>query len=353
MGVPLAEIVQAAGAYFLAYGLMQPVWGMVSDSLGLVRTMRTTLVLAAVATIVSAFAWTPLALGVARAVAGGLFGAAYPASLIYLGDTVPAHRRQREVTQLMVGVAVGTALASVGAGVVAQVLTWRVAFLVTGAITLVLVVLLRNLEEPPRSRSHVHLLSPVAKVLRSRAAVLVLGLAFLEGAVLLGVLTLLPAAVEAEGSTAAVAGAVTGAYGVFVYLSARLVGRLSQRQHPSRLIAFGATSAIVACAVLVGSRSPLIGLVAAALLGLAWAAMHSSLQTWATEVTPTARATMVSLFAGSLFAGSAAAALLVAGLAETEEYRTIFALALGAALPLAVLSTWARARWHRPDEQAA
>ena len=36
----------AAGAYFLAYGLMQPVWGTVSDRLGRVRTMRLTLLLA-------------------------------------------------------------------------------------------------------------------------------------------------------------------------------------------------------------------------------------------------------------------------------------------------------------------
>ena len=49
------------------------------------------------------------------------------------------------------------------------------------------------------------------------------------------------------------------------------------------------------------------------LLGLAWAAMHSSLQTWATSVLPDARAAVVSLFAGSLFAGSAVASAVLAG----------------------------------------
>jgi predicted MFS family arabinose efflux permease len=351
MGVPLSQVVQAAGAYFLAYGLMQPVWGIVSDSLGLVRTMRLTLLLAAVATIASAFVWTPLALGIGRAVAGGLFGAAYPASLIYIGDTVPAQRRQREVTQLMVGVAVGTALASLGAGLLAHLLTWRATFLVTGVAALVLVLLLRNLPEPPRTRSHVHLLSPVGHVLRSRAAVLVLVLAFVEGAVLLGVLTLLPAAVEAEGTTAAIAGTVAGTYGISVYLSARLVGRLSRSQHPSRLIALGATSALAACGILAVSRSPLVAVLVAALLGLGWASMHSSLQTWATEVMPAARATVVSLFAGSLFVGSAVAAVVVADLAEADEYRTIFLCAAATALPLGLLATWGRARWRRPDEQ--
>ncbi len=350
MGVPLSEIVQAAGAYFLAYGLMQPVWGIVSDRLGRVRTMRLTLLLAAGATIFSAFAWTPLVLGLARAAAGGLFGAAYPSSLIYLGDTVPPQRRQREVTRLMVGVALGTAFASLGAGVVAHFLTWRVAFVVTGMSALLVVLLLRDLVEPPRTRSHLHLLTPVAEVLRSRAAVLVLVLAFLEGAVLLGVLTLLPAAVEADGSSAATAGTVAGVYGLSVFLSARFVGRLSQRRHPAELIAVGATAAVAACLLLAVSRSPAMGVAVVTLLGLAWAAMHSSLQTWATEVAPAARATVVSLFAGSLFAGSAIAAVLVSGLAEDGRYRTIFVLAGATALPLAVLATWGRARWQRTAE---
>ncbi|HEX3003009.1 MAG TPA: MFS transporter, partial [Angustibacter sp.] len=225
---PLAAVVQAAGAYFLAYGLMQPVWGMVSDRLGLVRTMRLTLLAAAVATTAAATTGSVLTLGIARGLAGAAFSAAIPASLIYLGDTVPAVRRQREVTDLMVGVALGTALASVGAGFVAQLLSWRVAFVVTGSVALVLVVALRQLAEPPRTRRHVSPLAPLGAVGRSRAALVVLVLAFVEGGVLLGVLTLLPPAVEAAGASAGLAGAVTGAYGVAVLVFARLVGFLSR-----------------------------------------------------------------------------------------------------------------------------
>jgi len=158
LNVPLTQIVQAAGAYYLAYGLMQPVWGMISDRLGLVRTMRLTLRLASVMTAASALTSTPLALGVARALAGACFAAAVPAGLIYIGDTVPAQRRQREVTDLMVGVALGTAVASVGAGILAQLLSWRIAFIVTGLAALFLVAALRQLTEPPRKqigRAHV------------------------------------------------------------------------------------------------------------------------------------------------------------------------------------------------------
>jgi predicted MFS family arabinose efflux permease len=348
LDAPLASIVQAAGAYFLAYGLLQPVWGMVSDSLGLVRTMRLTLLCAGVAALTGALAWNALALGVARGVAGGFFGAAYPASLIYLGDTVPADRRQREITRLMVGVALGTALASVAGGFIAEVLTWQVAFVVTGVTAVLLALALRQLPDPPVARTHRNLATPLLAVARSRTTLFVLAMAFLEGAVLLGTLTLLPAAVEAAGSSAAVAGSVTAVYGVAVLVGAAVVGRLSRRWHPAWLIALGGSSALAACLVLAVSRGPATAVGVTLLLGLAWTAMHSSLQTWATEVLPAARATVVSLFAGSLFIGSSLAAVAVAGLAGAGDYRTIFVLAAIVSIPLGVLAVWGRARWRRP-----
>lgn len=353
LGVPLSQIVQAAGAYFLAYGLMQPAWGMVSDWLGLVRTMRLTLFFAAVSTTAAAFVGTPVALGVARGLTGGFFGAAYPSSLIYIGDTVPTGRRHRHVTDLMVGVALGTALASAGGGAVAQLASWRIAFLVSGVAALALVFALRKLPEPPRTRIHRNAFAPLLRVSRSRSARLVLALAFAEGAVVLGALTVLPPAVEAAGSSASLAGAVTASYGVAVFGFARLVGHLSHTLHPSRLIGLGATSAFVACAVMAIDQSAGFAMGVAVLLALAWTAMHSSLQTWATEVIPDARATVVSMFAGSLFVGSAVAAVLVAGLADAERYGEIFLLAAVTTIPLGLIATFGRARWHGPDEELA
>lgn len=348
LGVPLSEIVHAAGAYFLAYGLMQPVWGAVSDRLGRVRTMRVTLTLAGLFTIVSAFTFTPVTLGIARGLAGGMFGAAYPSSLIYLGDTVPVSVRQRDIARLMVGVAVGTALASAGAGVVADVSSWRLAFVVTGVASLVLAVALRRLPEPVSHRASGSVLAPLRQVARSRVALFVLLMAFTEGAVLLGALTLLPAAAESAGATTTVAGLVTGVYGISVFFSSRVVGQMSQSWHPARLIALGSGSAVVACSVLAVSRAPAAAVVAALLLGLAWTAMHSSLQTWATEVLPAARASVVSLFAGSLFVGSALAAVLVADLAETGRYDVIFLIGATLAVPLGLSASWGRSRWQRP-----
>lgn len=353
LDAPLSAIVHAAGAYFLVYGLMQPVWGTVSDALGRVRTMRLTLFFAGLFTIGSAFAYDPLSLGLLRGVAGGLFGAAYPSLLIYIGDTVPAAVRQRDVARLMVGVAIGTSVASVGAGALADVASWRLAFVITGLASVVLAAVLARLPEPQLHReAGASRLTPLREIAHSRVALFVLLMAFTEGAVLLGALTLLPAAAEEAGASAAVAGAVTGVYGISVYLGSRLVGRLSASWHPARLIAMGASCAVAACATLTVSREPLPAIIAALLLGLAWTAMHSSLQTWATEILPSARASLVSLFAGSLFVGSALAAVLVAGLADAGRYDVIFGVGAALAVPLGLSASWGRSRWHRPLDAA-
>jgi MFS family permease len=71
LGASLTEVAATASLYYLLYGLMQPVWGMLSDRLGRVRVMRLTLFGAAVAGILSSLAPNLTVLIAARAFAGG------------------------------------------------------------------------------------------------------------------------------------------------------------------------------------------------------------------------------------------------------------------------------------------
>jgi predicted MFS family arabinose efflux permease len=66
---------------------------------------------------------------------------------------------------------------------------------------------------------------------------------------------------------------------------------------------------------------------------------------------PSNRAAVVSLFAGSLFVGSAVATVLVSGLVEDGQYRLVFALAAAVVLPLMLVATWSRARWRPAQVQ--
>jgi MFS family permease len=343
---PIQDVIQAMSLYFLTYGLMQPLWGTVSDSIGRVNTMRLTMVLAGICTLGSSLTTSVLWLGAIRGLAGAFFGAAYPTCLVYIGDSIPPRFRQREIANLMVGTAAGTALASLGAGALADSVAWQLPFVVTGVMALGVAGVLGRLPEPPRIAARGGLWVPLRRISRSRATQLVLVLAFLEGGILIGMLTLLPPAVEAAGSSATLSGVVASVFGVAVYLSSLVVGRLSQHWHPARLIAFGGTCASIACLLLAASRTPAMAVVVAILLGLAWTSMHSSIQTWATEVLPEARASVVSFFASALFIGSAVAAALVGGLADAGRYSEIFVYGALVCIPFTVTATWSRNRWH-------
>jgi MFS family permease len=87
LDIPVAGVASAAGAYFLAYGLMQPVWGLVSSRLGVVRSLRLAVLLAAFATAGTGLATDAASLAAFRLVAGGGFSAAVPAALFYAGAT--------------------------------------------------------------------------------------------------------------------------------------------------------------------------------------------------------------------------------------------------------------------------
>lgn len=348
LGIPLAETAGAAGAYFLAYGLTQPVWGVLGERYGVVRMLRLAVLLAALASAATALATGVGSLLAARIVAGVGFSAAIPTALFYAGQAAAPDRRHRDITSLMSGVALGTAIATAGAGVLAATVGWRTAYLLAGGFGILLWLALRRLPELPARRTVVAGgLAPIRAMLRSRPALLLLLLAAVEGAALLGTLTFLPAAADRAGSGPAVAALVTAAFGVAVLGFAPLVGAIQHRVRSAALIGVGASCAAAGCALAAVSVRPLVVVVVCVLLGAAWAAMHSTLQTWATEVQPRAGLVAVSLFASALFAGNALAALVGGGLADAGRFPVIFAAAAVLAVPLGVVGVLRRARWER------
>ncbi len=351
LGASLAEATATASLYYLLYGGMQPVWGMLSDRLGRVRVMRLTLFGAAVAGLLSAAAPNLLFLIAARALAGGFFAAVIPASLVYVGDTVEIGSRQRALADLMAASAVGTALATVFGGLAAYFDAWRLAFAAPALAGVALAVLLTRLPEPRgfAAGEKEGPLSQARRVLSRPWAVAVIGIALVEGAVILGFLTFLAPSLESGGYSPAVAGLAVGLYGLAVLGWTRAVKLVANRLGASALIFVGAGMlALGYASVAVGQALLSVG-TAAILVGGGFAFMHSTLQTWATEVVPEARATVISLFAAALFAGSGVAAMAAAPLAEAGSYGLLFALAACVAIPLGLFAGLARRRYseHR------
>ncbi len=346
--VPLSGAALVATGYFLAYGLMQPVWGMVSDRIGRVRVMRLALLGAAVAGAASAVAPTLLVLGVARVVAGACFAAVVPSALVYVGDVWPAPTRQRPLSEILSASALGIALATVGAGLLADLVGWRVVPALTGLVAAGLWFALARLPEPERGPATGSPLRSIRRVLRSRWGPLVLGVVLVEGAVVLGVLTYLAPAVQSLGWSAGVAGLVAAAFGVGALGFSRVVRVLVSRLAPPGMAAVGGVCLVLAWAVPAVAVTVPTLVAAGLLVGAAWAFLHTTLQGWATEMVPDERATAVALFAGALFLGSALGTAAAAPFAEAGAYGAVFAVSALVAVPVAVVAAVGRGRAARP-----
>ncbi|WP_319020833.1 MULTISPECIES: MFS transporter [unclassified Brevibacterium] len=335
LGATLAEALTIASAYFLAYGVSQPVWGILSDKLGRVRLMKWTLFAAALTGVAATFAPTLSILVIARALSGAFYGAIVPTSLTYVGDTVDEANRQPALTDLMAAIAVGTASATALAGVLAHFIDWRVVFAIPAVLAVGCAFGLRRLPEPPREQPG-SVVATIRAAITHRWVLIVIGLAFIEGAVVLGVLTLLAPALQSQGTGAAIAGLATAAYGVGVIITSRMVKALSSRLSMPRLIAIGGSATVLAFGLLAAHLSITMVIIAALLLGATWSFQHSSLQTWATGVLPQARGTVVSFFAGTLFAGSAVGAAFGGGLGDKNQWTLLFAITCAVGLVLTV-----------------
>ena len=342
--VRLSSAAAAASWYFLLYGLSQPMWGLLSDRLGRVRLMRLTLALAAAAGALSAVAPSLGLLVVARAVTGACMAAVVPAGLVYVGDAVPFARRQRTLTDLNAATALGITAATSLGGVLAAALSWRAAFLLPAFSAAVLVAALRRLPEPPRSTLAQ---GGVLTVLRSRWGSTVLALALVEGGALLGLLAYLAPALESTGSSPTAAGAVVALYGVGLLLASRVVKRLASRTPAPVFLAAGAAGLVVAYSALAVSQEVAVVGPAALLVGAAWASMHSTMQAWATQVVPEARAATVSLFAGLLFVGSGVATAALAPWAGDFRWAEVYATGAGLALVFGIGAVLARTAYGR------
>jgi len=347
LGASLSEVAATASLYYLLYGVMQPVWGMLSDRVGRVRVMRLTLFGATLAGVISALAPNLGVLVATRALVGGLFAAVIPAALVYVGDTVGMDSRQKALADLMAASAVGTALATALGGLAAYLDAWRIAFAVPALAGGVLALLLRRLPEPEgfALEEREGPLVQIGRVLARPWAVAVVVIAAVEGAVILGFLTFLAPSLESDGFSPAVAGLAVGLYGLAVLGWTRAVKLVSDRLGPAALILIGGgLLALGYASGALGQSLASVG-IAAVLVGGGFAFMHSTLQTWATEVVPQARATVISLFAAALFVGSGVATTVAAPLAEAGSFGMLFATAAVVAVPLGLFAALARWRY--------
>lgn len=346
--VSLGAAAGVATLYLFLYGVLQPLYGFASDRLGRVRVMRAALVGIVVANLFCALAPSLGALVIGRGVAAGFAAALLPTSLVYVGDRVPFARRQQVIANVLAAGALGTVGATIGAGLLGRYATWRVVFLIPAALAAVDAMLLGRLSESLPAEASAGPFTQMRRVLSHPWAALLILLALGEGAVMLGFLTFLAPALQTHGISSAEAGLVVAFYGVAVFASLQLVKAMLCRVSASPVVMIATGGSILFGAYLVAAQGQAVPSILATslLIGVGYAFMHSTLQTWATEVAPEARGTATSLFVTAVFTGASIAHTRIAPLASAHRFGRLFLAGALATMPVTVIAAVARGRFR-------
>jgi predicted MFS family arabinose efflux permease len=333
LGATVAATGIAITVYLLAYGTCQLAYGPLADRVGAIVVMSIAAVAFAAVLAVTVFASGLASLITLRLLAGAVAAAFFPLALATVGSLVPYEGRQQAIGTLLAAVALGQILGAAVGGIVTDLLSWRLMFAIDAVLALAMVFPLWMLRSSVSGSSPTGpVFAPHRRLFRNRRALFVYGSVLVEGAAIFGGTAYLGALLNnVYGVSLAGVGLILTLDGAAIFVTGRLMGRIAPRLGEMRLIAVG--GALMGGGFLLawvgGSWQAVVP--AAVALGAGFALCHSTLQTRATTLDPSAPGTAISLFAFSLFIGSAVGTALLGGLLDLAGYDAVL-IACGAAL---------------------
>ncbi len=323
--VGLAQAAQTVSVFALAYGLAQLGYGPLGDRFGKLRVLVGAALLCAAGSLAAVWAGGLDALLVTRLVVGLGAAGLIPLGLAWVGDHVPYDQRPVALARIGLGITLGILLGQVAGGLFADGPGWRWGF---GAMALLFAGVGLWLSAEVRRQARAGVRAAVAvppagglgrlwrEIITGRWSRVVLGVALVNGFIGFGVPAIWAAHLhQVQGLSLSAAGAVAACYGLGGSAYMLLAGPLSARLNETRLAWTGGALVATGYALLGLVPGTLVSPMAAALAGFGFFMFHNTLQLNATQMTPHARGTAVSLFACALFVGNAAGAASAAALA--------------------------------------
>jgi ACS family hexuronate transporter-like MFS transporter len=148
-GLTAQNFTDAASFFFLAYTLSNPVWGSILDFVGLRLGMLLAVGIWTVASMSHAWMGTFVGFALARAVLGFGEGATFPGGLRTAVESLPASMRARGIALSFSGGTIGAVMMPLLLGPLAIRYGWRTAFLATGGLGLLWLLVWGAIARPP------------------------------------------------------------------------------------------------------------------------------------------------------------------------------------------------------------
>ena len=314
-GATVSRAGLAVTAYLLPYGMFQLLYGPIADRVGRVRVISVMLGVSAVGSVLCAIAPDLNTLIAFRFLTGGAAAAVIPLTFTYIGDTVEYSRRQAAIGYTAMSLSLGNVLAAAVGGLLAALVSWRSIFLIIALLSAIITVLI--LRQPtvrvrPASTSR-SFLTPFRVALADRRHILYYLLVVFEGTIILGAFSYFGLVLrERDDFSYTAIGFVVALFGMASIVTARYLGRLASRLGERRLIAIGGSSIALGFVLMVISPPIPFFLLAMITIGFGYTSMHTTFQTRATELAPSARATAMAVFAFSLSLGGSIGSFVIA-----------------------------------------
>lgn len=309
--VTLGTAAQAVTAFAVAYGVMQLVFGPIGDRHGKLRTIAWACVGAALASLACSLAPDFTTLTWARGFTGAFASALIPLSMAWIGDQIRYDLRQAILARFLMGQMLGVALGQVAGGLAADLLAWRVPFVLFAGLYLLAAWALY----PHRGRDDAGLSqappagpgSRLGRVLAQPWARWVLLVVCIEGALLFGAMTFVATHLHLRfGLPLSMAAAMLLGFPAGGLVYSTFTPWLVRRFGESGLARLGGL--LGGLGLLTFALTPWwqAAIPASVLCGMGFYMFHNTLQMQATQMLPAQRGAAVSVFACTLFLGMSA-----------------------------------------------
>ena len=336
LGTSVTGVGLAMTLYMLPYGLCQFLYGPLGDQHGAIRVIRVAAVGFGVGSLLTGQVTDAPLLGAARFITGMFAAAVVPLTFAHIGETVPYAQRQATIARFAAIRSVAQSLSAAVGGAVAYFVSWRVLYVAVGCLALApAALLLRPQEATPAANRGGG--TNYGLVLRRRAARVLYAIVGFEGVFLWGGFTYLGAVATARfGLNGLQVGLLLATYGATTLVGGVSLPWLRARVPERELAVLGSGLMGGGYLLMAVSGSIPAFAIAIVMLGFGYIALHTTLQTRATELVPEARGTAVALFAFCLFLGGAVGSAAFGPIVDHGWHRPFLAfcgmslLALGA-----------------------
>ncbi len=325
--VPISKAGTILTAYMIPYGMMQPIYGFLSDRWSKARILQWIVCGLALGTAGCALSSSLKILLIWRAITGFFAAGIIAVSLALIGDTIPTSERQMYVGKFMGIVFLGQGLSSGLGGALTKYFSWRAAFIFLTGTALCTVFFLHKLPNDSPIPVHHKFLSEVKRVVLTHKGRIIFPLALSSGFLLLGLYSFLGAFLhEVAGLDYLQVGLVIMFYGFACLLAGSQVGKLGQKFGQKITIILGGCLAFCASFLLIIFSCWQAVWISTISLGFGYIFIQSTLATIAFDVASETKGLPSGLIGLCLFSGGGLGTAFSGWLLSQVSYKTLWAV---------------------------